>query len=88
MDIVNPDNDRRTDKHEPCDSNRLSFCVFMLHKLAEYWHMSVPETYAVLMKAGIFDDYLLKHYDTLHTLGAEYLTEDITEFARERGAAV
>ncbi|MDR2850359.1 MAG: DUF3791 domain-containing protein [Verrucomicrobiota bacterium] len=78
----------RTPNREPCDPDRLSFCVFMLHKLAENWKMSVPKTYGILVESGIFDNYLLNHYETLHTLGAEYLTEDITEFAREKGAAV
>ncbi len=33
-------------------------------------------------------DYILECYDTLHTLGTEYLVEDITEFAKEKGVAV
>ena len=40
------------------------------------------------MKRHILDDYIFVCYDTLHTLGTEYLVEDITEYAREKGVAV
>jgi hypothetical protein len=48
----------------------------------------VPETYGILMDTGILDEYLIKCYDTLHTLGAEYLVDDITEFVYEKGVAI
>jgi hypothetical protein len=60
----------------------------MLHKLAKHWGKAVPETYRILVDTDILDGYMLKSYDTLHTLGTEYLVEDLTEFARERGTAV
>ncbi|MFI3214138.1 MAG: DUF3791 domain-containing protein [Eubacteriales bacterium] len=39
----------------------------------------------ILNSTGILDDYVISCYDTLHTLGKEYLIEDITEFVREKG---
>ncbi|MDR3224951.1 MAG: DUF3791 domain-containing protein [Clostridiales Family XIII bacterium] len=42
----------------------------------------------MLLETDILDGYILKCYDTLHTLGAEYLVDDLTEFTRERGVAV
>lgn len=71
-----------------CTRSELFFSVFMLHKLAKHWGRPVPETYRILTDTGIMDGYILKAYDTLHTLGAEYLVEDLTEFAREKGATV
>ena len=35
--------------------------------------------------SGILDNYIIPGYDVLHTLGKEYLVEDITEFVREKG---
>lgn len=32
--------------------------------------------------------YVFKHYDTLHTLGEQYLVEDVVEFVREKGVAL
>ena len=42
----------------------------------------------ILNSTGILDDYIIKCYDVLHTLGKEYLVEDITEFVREKGIDV
>ncbi len=46
--------------------------------------MTTLEVYEILDSTGILDDYIIKCYDVLHTLGKEYLVEDITEFVREK----
>ena len=56
----------------------LVFVVFMIHALAEAWHMSPQRVYAILNKSRVLDDYLIAHYDVLHTLGRDYLVEDVT----------
>jgi len=66
----------------------IDFAVFLLHKLAKSWGKPVPETYQILASSGILDDYILASYDTLHTLGSEYLVEDITTFVHEKGIAL
>ena len=38
----------------------------------------------VLSTTGILDEYIIPCYDVLHTLGKEYLVEDITEFVNEK----
>ncbi len=35
--------------------------------------------------SGILDNYVIKCYDVLHTLGAEAMVDDLSELARERG---
>ena len=66
----------------------LTFVVFILHALGQHWNMATPEVYDILNSTGILDDYIIKCYDVLHTLGKEYLVEDITEFVREKGIDV
>ena len=66
----------------------LSFVIFMLYSLADYWKKSPPEVYKLLNTTGILDGYIIACYDVLHTLGKEYLVEDITEYAREKGVNV
>lgn len=66
----------------------LTFVVFILHALGQHWNMTTPEVYDILNSTGILDDYIIKCYDVLHTLGKEYLVEDITEFVREKGIDV
>ena len=69
------------------DVNReeLTFTVFLIHKLADAWNKAPSDVYKILKDSGILEDYILPCYDTLHTLGSQYLVEDITEFVRERG---
>lgn len=65
------------------EKKKLTFVVFILHALGQHWNMTTPEVYEILNTTGILDDYIIKCYDVLHTLGKEYLVEDITEFVRE-----
>ena len=65
--------------------DKIDFSVFLFHKLAKAWGMMVPDTVRILNEGGIIHEYILPFYDVLHTLGTDYLVEDITEMARERG---
>lgn len=67
------------------EKKELTFVVFILYALGQHWNMTTPEVYDILNSTGILDDYIIKFYDVLHTLGKEYLVEDITEFVREKG---
>ena len=71
-----------------CTVDEKDFGVFLLHRLAERWGKPVPETYLILNNTDILDGYILKCYDTLHTLGTEYLVDDLTEYAREKGVVL
>ena len=70
------------------EKKELTLVVFILHALGQHWNMTTPEVYDILNSTGILDDYIIKCYDVLHTLGKEYLVEDITEFVREKGIDV
>ena len=70
------------------EKKELTFVVFILHALGQHWNMTTPEVYDILNSTGILDDYIIKCYDVLHTLGKEYLVEDITELVREKGINV
>jgi hypothetical protein len=66
----------------------IDFGIFLIHRIAESVRKPVPEVYRVLDETGILDGYVFKHYDTLHTLGEQYLVDDVVGFAREKGAAI
>lgn len=70
------------------ERNQIDFSTFMLYRLAEHWGKSVPDTYRILDKANAIDDYLVPCYDMLHTLGSEYLVNDLTDYVRERGICI
>jgi hypothetical protein len=70
------------------NKKELDFSVFVLHSLADKWQKSPVDVYRILNDTGILDNYVIKCYDVLHTLGKEYLTEDITDFVKEKGVKV
>ena len=51
------------------EKKELTFVVFVLHALGQHWNMTTPEVYDILNSTGILDDYIIKFYDVLHTLG-------------------
>lgn len=61
------------------------FSVFLIHALAESWNKSCSYVYDILNESGILDDYIVKCYDVLHTLGKNYQVDDITGFVRDKG---
>ena len=63
--------------------DEIAFSVFLLHALADAWCISVPDAFRLLQESEI-----IPCYDALHCLGKEYLVDDITTFAREKGYAV
>lgn len=71
-----------------CREKELNFSIFILYSLAEAWKQTPSAVYKILNSTGILDEYVIAGYDTLHTLGKEYLVEDITEFVKEKGVAV
>lgn len=66
----------------------LRFSIFILYSLSDKWKLSPAKVYKILNSTGILDNYIIKCYDVLHTQGKEYLVEDITEFAREKGVSI
>lgn len=71
-----------------CKENELGFSIFILYSLADKWNKTPAVVYNILNSTGILDSYVIPGYDVLHTLGKEYLVEDITEYVREKGVCV
>lgn len=63
----------------------LTFVVFIIHNLSEELNISPEKVYRILSDSKIIDTYLIPSYDVLHTLGREYLIEDISSLVKERG---
>lgn len=72
-------------KIDKTNSNELEFAVFMIYSLAEVWKKTPRDVYTILNSSDILDKYVIGCYEILHTQGKEYLVEDITDFAREKG---
>ena len=70
------------------DKKTLEFTVFLIHALTDDWKKPYRVVYQILNETGILDNYIVPCYDVLHTQGRQYLVEDITEFAKEKGMTV
>ena len=71
-----------------CDDNQLKFSIFIINQIAQAFQKPTAVVYKLLSESGILDDYIIECYDALHTLGREYLIEDITGLLEERGVAI
>lgn len=71
-----------------CEKKKLRFSIFLIYSLANKWKISPTQVYKILNTTGILDNYIIPYYDVLHTQGKEYLVEDLTDYAREKGAKV
>ena len=67
---------------------KMAFIVFVLHVLSAAWGTSPSGAYDLCKKAGVIDNYLIPHYDVLHSLGSNAIIEDVTGYIRDRGFAV
>ena len=67
-----------------CKKAELEFSIFLIYQLAENWKKTPVEVYSILNRTNILDDYIIKNYDTLHTMGSMALVEDISDFVKEK----
>lgn len=65
-----------------------SFVIYMIHACANKWLKMPTEVYALLQKTGCIDNYLVPHYDILHTQGTDYIVEDIRQYLGVRGVTI
>ena len=65
---------------------QLTFLVFIINKYALATKQSVIEVYHQFEKLQLLDNYLIRHFDVLHTLGENYLVEDLKELIALKSA--
>ena len=71
-----------------CNDEQLKFSVFLINQIAKKTQKPVNLIYEFLATSGVLDDYVINCYDVLHTLGKEYLIEDVTGLMQDRGVAI
>ena len=67
---------------------QLVFAVFLIHALSASWGKSTAEAYSIFKESGVLKNYIIPCYDVLHSLGTNYLIEDITGYVEERGIKI
>ena len=63
-----------------CNDDQLKFSVFIINQISQLIHKSTATVYDLLNESGILDDYIINCYDSMRTLGREYLIDDIIGF--------
>lgn len=70
------------------DRESFSFVIYMIHACANRWRKVPSDVYKMLQNTGCIDNYLVPHYDILHTQGTDYIVDDIEEYLGIRGVKV
>ena len=71
-----------------CNDDQLKFSIFVINQIAKTKKKPTNIVFKTLSETGVLDDYVINCYDMLHTLGKEYLVEDITGMLLDRGVAI
>ena len=56
--------------------DQLEFSTYCIGNVADALGIDDREAYNRLRKSGILLDYIVKHYDVLHTYSRRYITDD------------
>ena len=71
-----------------CSDEQLKFSVYIINQIAQAIRKPTSDVYKYLSESGVLDEYIIGCYDSLHTLGREYLVDDVVELLRDRGVAI
>jgi len=71
-----------------CTDEQLKFSIFIINQISKAIKKPSTVVFNFLAESGVLDDYIIGCYDTLHTLGREYLIEDITGLLHDRGVSI
>lgn len=67
-------------------NDKISFAIFCVENTVRSLGISGTKMYDELEKNGLIDDYILAHYDALHTQSKEYIVDEIKRALEIRGA--
>lgn len=63
---------------------KMTFAASCIDSVAKAEHSTSEETFFRLKRAGLISDYILKHYDILHTESREHVTQELIKILKER----
>lgn len=66
--------------------NKLEFAIFCIENIAEA--LGIPGNIAyqkLAIESNVLSDYILKHFDILHTQGSAWIREDLLSVMRKKG---
>lgn len=66
-------------------TKELEFALFCIDFVSRELALSPDVVYKRLKESGLLQNYIIDNYEILHTLGKDYLVEDIIGLMREKG---
>jgi len=64
----------------------LDFAIFCIESLAEHLNKNGAEIYTKLTQdSNLLDNYIINHYEALHTQDKEYIVQDILDIMHKEG---
>jgi len=64
----------------------LDFAIFCVESISEALKLNGAETYVLLNeKSDLLDEYIIKHYDVLHTQSKGYIVEELLDIMKKEG---
>lgn len=73
----------RTSKSRSITHEEFEFYTYIIEKYAQVKSLSGLQSLALMKRYGV-DDYLIDHFDLLHTQGTEYVIDEIDRLIRSR----
>lgn len=62
----------------------LEFVLFCIEFVAQKLALPTKTVYQKLEESGLLQSYIIDNYEILHTLGKDYLVDDIINLMREK----
>lgn len=70
-------------------TDKLEFAVFCIETIAINIGVDADKVYdALAEKSSLLDDYIIANYEVLHSLGKEYIVNDILNVMNEKGIEI
>ena len=64
-------------------NEQLYFAIYCITALSRNLNMDPSEVYELISeRTNIFDDYIIKYYDILHTQGEDYIVSEIIKLLK------
>ena len=73
------------------NKDELEFGIFCIESVAQELALKGNEVYRLMINCpglNVFDDYVIKFYDTLHTQGQGYIVRELIELMRKKGVQI
>ena len=65
------------------NQREIEFALFCIDFVARKLSLPPQEVYQKLKESGLLQNYIIDNYEMLHTLGKDYLVEDIIQLMKE-----